>query len=90
MPRPVVATLPDRCRTPSATLRSVLARDLAIEESELAPRLAAIEDYLKSLIPMKRHGHVDEIARVALFLASTDSSFMTGGEIVVDGGLTRL
>jgi NAD(P)-dependent dehydrogenase (short-subunit alcohol dehydrogenase family) len=52
--------------------------------------VTAIEDHLKSLIPMKRLGHVDEIARVALFLASTDSSFMTGEEIVVDGGMTRL
>jgi len=52
--------------------------------------VTAIEDHLKSLIPMKRLGHVDEIARVALFLASTDSSFMTGAQIFVDGGMTRL
>jgi NAD(P)-dependent dehydrogenase (short-subunit alcohol dehydrogenase family) len=55
-----------------------------------AATVTAIEDHLKTLIPMKRIGHVDEIARVALFLASTDSSFMTGVEIFVDGGMTRL
>ena len=41
-------------------------------------------------IPLKRLGRPDEIAKAALFLASDDSSFMTGEEIVVDGGLTRL
>ncbi len=54
-----------------------------------AATVTAIENHLKTLIPMRRLGHVDEIARVALFLASSDSSFMTGEEIFVDGGMTR-
>jgi len=36
--------------------------------------------------PMKRLGRPDEVARVALFLASDDSSFVTGAEIAADGG----
>jgi NAD(P)-dependent dehydrogenase (short-subunit alcohol dehydrogenase family) len=39
-------------------------------------------------IPMGRFGEAVEIARAALFLASDDASFMTGAELVVDGGLT--
>jgi NAD(P)-dependent dehydrogenase (short-subunit alcohol dehydrogenase family) len=39
-------------------------------------------------IPMGRFGEADEIARAALFLASDDASFMTGAEMLVDGGLT--
>ncbi len=39
-------------------------------------------------IPMGRPGQAPEIARAALFLASDDSSFMTGTTLVVDGGIT--
>ena len=40
--------------------------------------------------PMKRMGSPDEIARAALFLASDDSSYITGIDLTVDGGMTQL
>jgi glucose 1-dehydrogenase len=39
-------------------------------------------------IPMHRIGRLQEIAKVALFLASDDASYMTGTTVYVDGGLT--
>jgi NAD(P)-dependent dehydrogenase (short-subunit alcohol dehydrogenase family) len=39
-------------------------------------------------IPMGRFGEAEEIARAALYLASDDSSFVTGTEFLVDGGIT--
>lgn len=40
--------------------------------------------------PMGRKGHAIEIAYGALFLASDESSFMTGAELVIDGGMTAV
>lgn len=38
-------------------------------------------------IPMRRMGEADDIGKVALFLASDMSSYMTGSQIIVDGGV---
>jgi NAD(P)-dependent dehydrogenase (short-subunit alcohol dehydrogenase family) len=57
----------------------------------LAPEtLEATEKSLKEQIPMKRFGRPEEIAKTALFLASSDSSFLLGTEIVADGGMSQL
>jgi NAD(P)-dependent dehydrogenase (short-subunit alcohol dehydrogenase family) len=54
-----------------------------------APYLtAALRKEFETGIPLGRIAHPREIARVALFLASDDSSYMTGAELVVDGGFT--
>jgi len=39
-------------------------------------------------VPMGRFGEAEEIAKAALFLASDESSYMTGTEFLVDGGIT--
>lgn len=40
--------------------------------------------------PMKRFGSPEEVARAVLFLASSDSSYITGADLAVDGGVTQL
>ena len=44
--------------------------------------------YWDDNIPMGRYGTVEDIANGVLFLASDDSSFVTGSELVIDGGVT--
>jgi NAD(P)-dependent dehydrogenase (short-subunit alcohol dehydrogenase family) len=46
--------------------------------------------HMASQIPLGRIGQPDEIATTALFLASNDSSFITGTEICVDGGMAQI
>ena len=52
-----------------------------------SPDPKAVEDLMKSKHPMNRIASPEEVAKVALFLACDDSSFITGAAIPVDGGI---
>jgi len=54
---------------------------------------AAIDDFAKHVIaqvPMERFGQPEEVAKAVLFLATSDSSYITGQEIFVDGGMVNV
>ena len=40
------------------------------------------------LVPMKRMGTAEEVARLVLFLLSDESGYITGAEVAIDGGAT--
>lgn len=63
---------------------------IATPLTEVAVAKAEVTAYLESLIPMGRWGQAEEVAKAVLFLASEDSSYMTGAEISVDGGLAQV
>ena len=49
---------------------------------------AAAHEFVLSKIPMNRYGTNEEVANLALFLASDESSYCTGGIHMIDGGCT--
>ena len=60
--------------------------------SKLGMDDAALQEFAAGVlakIPLKRFGDAQDIARAALFLASDDSTFMTGSEVFVDGGKSK-
>lgn len=51
---------------------------------------AQLQTILMNAVPMGRMGNPDEIAKAVAFLASDDSSFVTGIELYVDGGMAQI
>lgn len=60
----------------------------AIEEGIAPGAAAAVRAQTEALIPAGRYGQPEEVAQLALFLASDDSRFCTGGTYSVDGGMS--
>jgi NAD(P)-dependent dehydrogenase (short-subunit alcohol dehydrogenase family) len=51
-------------------------------------RLAGVEQGYQALIPLRRLGAPEEVAAAVAWLLSDSSSFVTGGTVIVDGGMT--
>ncbi|MEC9446379.1 MAG: glucose 1-dehydrogenase [Chloroflexota bacterium] len=49
---------------------------------------SAVQQVMVSRIPLGRYGESEDVAYGVLYLASDESSFVTGGELVIDGGWT--
>jgi len=55
-----------------------------------AEQIEAVKQHFAGVMPIGRIGQPSDIGKTAVFLASDDSSFMLGAEILVDGGMTYL
>lgn len=70
----------------NVTVNAIAPGFIATDMTEAVRNKAG--DYIKKVIPMKRAGQPEEIARVAVFLADPATTYLTGQVITVDGGLS--
>jgi len=71
-------------------IRSNVVSPGPVATAPVTQQPASTIERLVSTIPMGRMGEPDEIAKAVLFLASDDSSFVTGTELFVDGGRAQV
>lgn len=69
--------------SPGATETPIWSRIAPTEEA-----MAALRARIARAVPLGRLGATEDIAKAVLYLASDDASYVTGAEIVVDGGAT--
>ena len=85
-----VELLPRRIRvnvvSPGMTETPILTREGGLPGATPEQIAAAIT----KTIPLRRRGKPEEVAKAMLFMASDDSSYCLGAELMVDGGLTQL
>ena len=76
------------CISPGGIATGIFGKGagLAPDQAELTTGL--MKQVLENIQPIRRPGLVDDIARAAVFLASDESTFINGHNLVVDGGLT--
>ena len=66
-------------------INTPFAGKLGLSEQELKTMAETVE----AQVPLQRFGEADEVAQAALFLAGPDSGFVTGTELIIDGGLSQ-
>ena len=76
------------CICPGGIATAIFGRGLGLSAEEADKFAEFLKPIFANMQPIKRSGLPEDIARAALWLASDDSSFVSGHALVVDGGLT--
>ena len=81
---------------PHVSEKSVMIADNVKQQTFKVASTATKKDVKEAIeklarqIPIKKIGDTDDVAYAVLYLASDESKFMTGAEIVLDGGLSAM
>ncbi len=76
------------CICPGGIATAIFGRGLGLSAEDADKAAELLKPVFADLQPVKRAGLPEDIAQAALWLASDDSSFVSGHALVVDGGLT--
>ena len=76
------------CISPGGIATGIFGKAVGLPVDQAENTVEAVKQLLNNAQPIRRAGIVDDIAHVAVFLASDESSFINGHNLVVDGGLT--
>jgi glucose 1-dehydrogenase len=71
------------------TINNIAPGAIATPINQRTLRSSALLDELHGVIPLHRLGTPEEVAAVAVFLASDDAAYVTGSTYYVDGGMTH-
>lgn len=73
--------------SPGAIATGILAKAMGLSPGAADSKADVLEGLFKSAQPIPRAGIPDDIAHAAAFLASDESSFINGADLVIDGGV---
>jgi NAD(P)-dependent dehydrogenase (short-subunit alcohol dehydrogenase family) len=73
--------------SPGGVATGIFGKALGLPTDKAEATAEAVKAGLAKMQPIPRAGLPDDIARAAVFLASDDSSFVNGHDLVVDGGV---
>ncbi len=71
--------------SPGPIASALLARDGISQE-----KLQETKDWIQGQVPIKRFGTPEEIAAAVLYLTASESAFVLGAELIIDGGMSTL
>jgi NAD(P)-dependent dehydrogenase (short-subunit alcohol dehydrogenase family) len=76
------------CISPGGIATGIFGKAVGLPTDQAEKTAEAMKEVLATAQPIRRAGLADDIALAAVFLASDDSTFINGHNLVVDGGLT--
>lgn len=74
--------------SPGGIATGIFGKNAGVEGSKADKLLESVKEFFATLQPIPRSGSTDDIGHAAVFLASDRSTFITGNDIVIDGGVS--